>query len=251
MIYCRSPKEIDLMRRAAEVLVKTFDLVTESIGPGTKSIELDRAVENYIVGSGAKPAFKGYRGFPNSTCISIDEVVVHGIPNDRKFENGQLVSIDIGVELNGYFADAARTYAIGEISDEKQKLMSVTENALEKGINEAVDGNRISNISGAIQTYAEDMGFSVVRDLVGHGIGQSLHEDPEIPNFIDERKGPQPKITTGMVFAIEPMINTGGWEVSFMPDGWTIITKDFSTSAHFEHTIAVTENGPEILTSGR
>jgi len=251
MIHRRSLKEIDLMRLAAKILVETFHIVEKMIEPGIKTIDVDRAVENLITKSGALPAFKGYRGFPCSCCISIDEVVVHGIPNNRIIKEGQLVSVDIGVELNGYFADAARTFAIGTLSAEKKRLLKVTSDSLCKGIEQAMENNRVSDISRAIQNRVEKEGFSIVRDLVGHGIGSSLHEPPEIPNYVDDKREPQPRIQSGMVFAIEPMVNSGGSKIKFLSDGWTVVTSDRKPSAHFEHTVAVTDDGPDILTLGR
>ncbi|MFC1562374.1 type I methionyl aminopeptidase, partial [candidate division KSB1 bacterium] len=182
---------------------------------------------------------------------SIDEVVVHGIPAEQIIAEGQIVGVDIGVELDGYFSDSARTFAVGEVSEEKKNLMRVTEKALEKAIEQAVINNRVSDISHAVQSIAEREGFSVVRDLVGHGIGAALHEEPEIPNFVDPRRDPQPKIQAGMVFAIEPMVNAGDYRISILQDGWTVVTADSKPSAHFEHTVAVTDNGPLILTLGR
>jgi len=251
MIHRRSPKEIDLMRSAAKVLIETFHIVEKMVKPGIKTIDVDKAVEKFIVKSGARPAFKGYRGFPGSCCISIDEVVVHGIPNRRVMKEGQIVSVDIGVELNGYFADAARTFAVGTLSAEKKKLVEVTVDSLQRGIEQAIEGNRISDISRAIQNWVEQEGFSVVRDLVGHGIGSSLHESPEIPNYVDAKRGPQPQIQSGMVFAIEPMVNSGNKRIKFLSDGWTVVTSDRKPSAHFEHTVAITNDGPDILTLGR
>jgi len=251
MIFRRTEKEIAKMQAAADVLVKTFQVVEKHIEPGRKTADIDKEIEQFIMSSGGVPAFKGYRGFPASACISIDEVVVHGIPGDRTLEDGQIVGVDIGVQLDGYYSDACRTFAVGEISEEKKRLMEVTEISLEKGIEQARAGNRISDISGAVQKYVEAAGFSVVRELVGHGIGTSLHEEPEIPNFVNEGRGSHPKIKSGMVFAIEPMVNTGKFFVKIMPDGWTVVTADNKPSAHFEHTIVVTEDGPMILTQGR
>ena len=251
MIYRRTSKEISVMKSAAKILVDTFQVVTNMIEPGMMTKDIDKAIEKFIEKSGAHPAFKGYKGFPGSACISIDEVVVHGIPDERVIKEGELVSMDIGVMLNGYFADAARTFAIGPVSEEKSKLLETTENSLIRGIEQAVEGNRISDISHAIQDRAESEGYSVVRELVGHGIGSSLHEEPEIPNFIENQRGPQPKIQSGMVFAIEPMINVGGSEITFLSDGWTVVTSDRKPSAHFEHTVVVTTNGPDVITMGR
>lgn len=251
MIHRRSPKEIQRLQAAADLLVEAFHQIESEVKPGVATDEIDNIIEQSIIKSGGKPAFKGYRGFPKSSCISIDEVVVHGIPDGARLKNGQIVGIDIGVELNGYFSDAARSFSVGEISEEKERLLNVTEKALKKGIEQVVEGNRISDISKTIQDHVEKENFSVVRELVGHGIGSALHEEPEIPNFYDSRRGPQPKIQTGMVFAIEPMVNMGVYDVVTLPDGWTVITADKKPSAHFEHTVVLTENGSVILTLGR
>jgi len=251
MIHCRSPKEIVKLQSAAHLLVETFQIVEKIVEPGRKTGDIDAAVEHFITKSGGKPAFKGYRGFPKSTCISIDKVVVHGIPGETPLAEGQIVGVDIGVELGGYYADAAKSYAVGAISGGKRRLLQVTEQALEKGIGQVQPGNRISDISRAVQTTAEAGGFSVVKELVGHGIGTALHEEPEIPNYIDERHGVQPRIQAGMVFAIEPMINAGVDAVKILSDGWTVVTADGKPSAHFEHTVTATEEGPVILTLGR
>ncbi len=251
MIHRRSPKEIAKMQSAANLLIETFRLVEKLVEPGVSTIYLDNEIEKFIVKSGGRPAFRGYRGFPASACISIDEVVVHGIPGRQKLDEGQIVGIDMGVELDGYFSDACRTYAIGEIAADKKKLMSVTESAPNRGIEQVQAGNRISDISKAIQSYVEKENFSVVRDLVGHGIGTSLHEEPEVPNFFDDRRGHHPVLMEGMVLAIEPMVNMGVYGVSIMSDGWTVVTQDRKPSAHFEHTVAVSANGPLILTKGR
>ncbi|MCH7783582.1 type I methionyl aminopeptidase [candidate division KSB1 bacterium] len=251
MINRRSTQEIDLIRSSAKILVDTFRMVDKYLEPGLKTIDIDKKIEQFIVKAGGRPAFKGHKGFPGSSCISIDEVVVHGIPDDKVIEEGQLISIDIGVEYKKYYSDAARTFALGELTPEKENLKKITEESLEKGIEKVVEGNRISDISMAIQNYVEPEGFSLVRDLVGHGIGSSLWEEPEIPNYYDERKGIQPKIMAGMVFAIEPMVNIGKHGIKFLNDGWTVVTTDLLPSAHFEHTVVVTDNGPEILTTGR
>lgn len=249
MIIIKSPREIELMRNSCRILVETFELVATLIKPGIKTIEIDSAVTDFIYSQGALPAFKGYRGFPASVCVSIDDQVVHGIPGERRLEAGQIVGIDIGVQFEEYFGDAARTYAIGEIAEEKQKLLKTTEEALHKGIAKAVEGNRLSDISYAIQTHVENENFSVVRDLVGHGIGRKLHEDPQIPNYGKPNHGP--RLKEGMVFAIEPMVNIGGYQVRTADDNWTIYTQDGSPSAHFEHTIVIKADEPEILTNGR
>lgn len=209
-------------------------------------LDIDREAETFILDHGAKPAFKGYNGFPNSLCVSINETVVHGIPHDHPFREGDIISVDCGVLLNGFFGDAAYTYAIGEIDADTQRLLQVTKESLALGIAQARVGNRIGDISYAIQDYAENAhGLGVVRELVGHGIGRSLHEEPEVPNF--GRRGTGPVIKAGLVIAIEPMINLGLRKVKQLSDGWTINTADKKPSAHFEHTIAVTEAGPELL----
>ena len=251
MIRRRSHKEIEMMRLAAQILIETFHLVGKILEPGRKTGDIDKEIERFIHKSNGKAAFKGYRGFPKSCCISIDEEVVHGIPGKRAIEEGQIVSIDIGVEYGGYCADAAKTFSIGRVTEEKAQLIQVTEEALQRGIEQAVEGNRVSNIGRAIQMRAESAGFSVVRELVGHGIGTYLHEDPEIPNFVDERQSVSPRIYSGMVFAIEPMVNFGTYRIQILDDGWTVVTEDRKPSAHFEHTVAVTDNGPVILTLGR
>ena len=248
MIILKSPREIELIRNSCRLVVDTFAFVEKLLKPGIKTIELDRAVEKYIYSHGGRPAFKGYRGFPASACISVDDQVVHGIPGRNRLENGQIVSIDIGVELNKYFGDAAKTFAIGEISEEKKKLLNVTNKALYRGIEAAHEGNRLYDISNAIQTYVENASFSVVRDLVGHGVGKKLHEDPQIPNYGKANHGP--RLKAGMVLAIEPMVNYGSYDVVTADDNWTVYTHDGLPSAHFEHTVAITKNGPEILTNG-
>jgi len=251
MINRRSKQEIDLMRSSARILVDTFHMVDKFLEPGLKTIDVDKKIGQFIVKAGGRAAFKGHKGYPGNSCISIDEVVVHGIPDDKVIEEGQLISIDIGVEYKNYYSDAARTFSLGELTPEKENLKNITEASLEKGIEKVVEGNRISDISMAIQNCVEPEGFSLVRDLVGHGIGSSLWEEPEIPNYYDENKGIQPKILAGMIFAIEPMVNIGNHAINFLEDGWTVVTSDRKPSAHFEHTVAVTDNGPEILTLGR
>jgi methionyl aminopeptidase len=210
--------------------------------------ELDQMAEQYIRDQGGKPSFKGYRGFPGSLCISVNEEVVHGIPGRRKVRQGDLVSVDCGVTWEGFVADSATTIAVGEVEPELQKLMDVTREALYLGIDQARPGRFIRDISKAVQDHVEKHGFTVVRDLVGHGVGYSVHEEPQVPNFVGPRKGP--KILPGLVIAIEPMVNVGTSDVVMLEDRWTIVTRDRLPSAHFEHTIAVTENGPRILTNG-
>ena len=216
------------------------------IREGITTEELDRLAEEYIKRHGGIPAFKGYRGYPRSLCVSVNEEVVHGIPGKRKLKEGDIVSLDLGVLMDGYYGDAAITVPVGKVSELARKLIKVTEEALYRGIEMARPGNRLSDISHAIQTHVEKAGFSVVREFVGHGIGKQLHEEPQVPNFGPPNRGP--RLEPGMVLAIEPMVNTGTWEVRILPNGWTVVTADGGLSAHFEHTVAITDNGPEILT---
>ena len=246
MIYLKSPSEIAIMKRNGAILKKCLATAGEMVKPGVKKQDIDKAIEELIVKSGAKPAFKGFHGYPASTCISVNEEVVHGMPNGRVLEEGDVCGIDIGVLMDGYYADAARTFPVGEISPEAQKLLDVTKGALERGIAKARVGNRLSDISHDVETYAVESGFSVVKTLVGHGIGQRMHEEPQVPNFGPPAQGP--RLEEGLVIAIEPMINTGGADVFTLEDGWTVVTADKSLSAHFEDTVAVTKDGPEILT---
>jgi len=248
MIVIKSPREIELIRTSCQLVVEAFQVVERLLNPGIKTKVIDKAVDDFINSKGAKPAFKGYKGYPASVCISIDDQVVHGIPGESELKVGQIVSVDIGVEFNGYFGDAAKTYKIGEVSVEKSRLMRVTREALYKGIENAREGNRLSDISNAIQIHIERENFSVVRDLVGHGIGKKLHEEPQIPNYGKPHQGP--RLKAGMVLAIEPMVNYGNYEVGTADDNWTVFTSDGTPSAHFEHTIAITPNGPDILTKG-
>ena len=248
MITLRNKNEITRLKESAEVLVNGFKAVYDILEVGIKTKILDQVAEREILKQGAIPAFKGYRGFPSSICASINDEVVHGIPGERIIQEGDIVSIDIGVKLNGYFSDAAKTFAVGEISEDKKRLLQVTKKSLYLGIEEFQEGNRLFDISHRIQSYVEKKGFSVVRELVGHGIGTSLHEEPQIPNFGEPHQGPVLK--SGMVFAIEPMVNLGKKEVLFDDDGWTVRTVDKKPSAHFEHTVALTEKGPDILTIG-
>lgn len=250
MIILKSKKEIELIRESAKIVAETLQLVKRYAEIGTTTLELDKIAEDYILSNNGTPAFKGYSqsgsiDFPGTICSSINEEVVHGIPSTRVLENGDLLSVDVGVEKNGYFGDAAITIAIGQIDDEKVKLMEATEKALYIGIEQANINNCIGDISAAIQDYIDKQGFSIVRDLCGHGVGKYLHEDPQIPNFGEVNSGP--RIENGMTFAIEPMINIGTYKVQVAKDGWTVITKDKKTSAHFEHTIAIINGFPEIL----
>lgn len=246
MISLKSDREIDYMRDAGRIVAETHEELERAVRPGVTTKELDRIAEDYIVKSGARPAFKGYNGFPASICASINEEVVHGIPGLRKLENGDIISIDIGTVINGYFGDSAVTLPVGDISPEASSLLDITKQSLFKGIEQAVLGNRLYDISHSIQTFVESKRFSVVKDYVGHGIGRNMHEDPQVPNFGKPGRGP--RLQTGMALAIEPMVNLGTYEVLTKPDNWTVVTKDGKMSAHFEHTIAITEKGPEILT---
>ena len=249
MINIRSPREIEQIRNSSKILIETFRFVDDLIEPGINTKRIEREIDKFIRSKGAKPAFAGYRGFPASACISIDDEVVHGIPSKRKLTAGQIVGIDIGVEYKSYFSDAAKTYVIGEIPPLTQKLIEVTKEALNLGIQNALAGNRLSDISHAIQRHVENAGFSVVRDLVGHGIGRELHEEPQIPNYGKPNRGP--RLKQGMVLAIEPMVNMGGYKVLFEKNNWKVKTADGSPSAHFEHTIVINNGSAEILTMGR
>jgi len=246
MIALRTRSELDLIRASGEILRDTFSRVEEILRPGITTEELDRAAEDFIRSQGAVPAFKGYQGFPATICASINEEVVHGIPGPRELKEGDIVGIDMGVLKDGYYADASRTYAIGKISEEAQALLRVTKEALDLAIDKARPGNHLSDISNVIQTHAESHGYSVVRALVGHGIGRRLHEEPQVPNFGPPGQGPVLK--AGMVLAIEPMINIGTFEVMVRRDRWTYVTVDGKLSAHFEDTVAITEDGPWIMT---
>ncbi|MTI80757.1 MAG: type I methionyl aminopeptidase [Firmicutes bacterium] len=246
MITCKSDKELNYMRDAGKLVAKTHQELEQAIKPGITTKELDTIAEDIIIKNGARPAFKGLYGFPATICASINEEVVHGIPGLRKLENGDIISIDLGAEINGYYGDAARTLAVGTVSDEAMELMRVTEQSLYMGIDHALEGNRLSDISHAIQDYVETHGFSVVRDYVGHGVGSKLHEDPQVPNF--GRSGRGPRLKQGMTLAIEPMVNVGTFDVQTLPNNWTVVTLDKKLSAHFEHTIAITDDVPEILT---
>jgi methionyl aminopeptidase len=245
-IYLKSAAEIGVLREANQIVAKTLVMLREKITAGISTWELDQWAEQYAGNCGAVPAFKGYRGFPGSLCVSINEQVVHGIPSKKVIlQEGDIVSIDFGVHYKNFYGDAAVTLPVGKIDAEKERLLQVTRTALYKGIEQAVVGNRINDISCAVQEYVEKNGFTVVRQFVGHGIGSQLHEAPEIPNYC--RKETTPRIQSGMVFAIEPMVNLGGSEVKVLKDGWTVVTRDRSPSAHFEHSIAVTDHGPQIM----
>ncbi|MCK8824368.1 type I methionyl aminopeptidase [Fuchsiella alkaliacetigena] len=246
MIVCKSEREIDLMRQAGRIVAKTHEFLKERIAPGITTAQIDSLAEEFILNNDAEPAFKGYQGFPSTVCVAINEGVVHGIPDSRSLEEGDIVGLDIGVIKNGYYGDAARTLAVGEISAQAQRLLKVTEDSLFKGIEAALVGNRLSDISNAVQSHAEAAGYSVVRKFVGHGIGSEMHEPPQVPNFGAAGRGP--RLKAGMTLAIEPMVNMGDYQVETLEDGWTVVTKDRQLSAHFEHTIVILESGPEILT---
>lgn len=246
MIILKSPKEIEIMKRAGAVVAQVHERLKEVIQPGITTEELDKIAEEYILKSGAQPAFKGYNGFPASICASINEEVVHGIPGSRVLEEGDIISLDIGAIVEGYVGDAARTHAVGKISPEKEKLIKVTKESFFQGIQFAKEGYRLSDISHAVQQYVESNGFSVVRDYVGHGVGRNMHEDPPIPNY--GRSGRGPRLKRGMVLAIEPMVNIGTYHVETLENNWTVVTLDGKSSAHYENTIAITEGEPEILT---
>lgn len=247
MIVLRSDGEIASIREAGAILAATLEQLKKHVRPGVKTIELDEMARQEILKRNGYPAFKNYKGFPGNICTSVNEVVVHGIPSERKLRDGDIVSIDIGVKFRDYFADAAVTLGVGKISETAEKLIRVTEKALAVGIERALPGKRLSDVSAKIQEYVESNGFSVVRVFVGHGIGTEIHEEPEVPNF--GRSGTGPRLEPGMVLAIEPMVNAGTYEVEILDDGWTAVTKDRRLSAHFEHTIAVRKDGVEILTA--
>ena len=246
MIVLKSDKEIEAIHESCRIVSQTLKLIAKSIHPGIKTGDLNSKAEDYMIRRGGRPAFKGFQGFPCSICVSIDDEVVHGIPGERILQEGQLVSIDVGVEKAGYYGDSAATFSVGRVSQEKKKLVTVTQEALKKGIAKAREGNRLSDISWAIQQHVESHGYSVVRALVGHGIGKEMHEEPQIPNF--GQPGSGPLLKSGMILAIEPMVNAGGYEVETLNDNWTVVTQDASPSAHFEHTVAITPEGPLVLT---
>jgi methionyl aminopeptidase len=248
MIYLKSERELVLMRKAGAIVARILDDMAKMAAPGMTTGELDRFAESRIKELGAKPAFKGYHGFPACVCISVNQEVVHGIPSPKRvLKEGDIVGLDFGVVYDGWYGDSARTVPIGKISAEAQKLIDVTQEGLRRGIVECREGNRVFDIGHAIQNYVETFGYGVVREFVGHGIGRALHEDPQVPNYGPKGKGPALKV--GMVLAIEPMINAGSHEVRVLKDGWTAVTTDNSLSAHFEHTVAITPSGPEILTA--
>jgi methionyl aminopeptidase len=245
MIILKSRPEIEKMRKSNAIVAAILEELGKKIKPGVKTIELDRLSEEMALKKGARPAFKGYRGYPYSLCTSVNSEVVHGMPSERELKEGDIISLDFGILNDGYYGDAAVTVPVGDITPEAGRLVKVTEEALYKGIAEVKAGNRIGDISAAIQGHVEAAGYSVVRDLVGHGIGKSLHEDPQVPNYGSGGRGIELK--PGMVIAIEPMVNEGIYRVEILRDGWTVVTADGKLSAHFEHSVAITENGPVIL----
>ncbi len=246
MIVLKSADEIAKMAKGGRVVAEILELMLEEIRPGVRTRHLDLVAEEHIRSRGGIPAFLGYNGFPKSICTSINDVVVHGIPDETAVKEGDIIGIDVGVVMDGYVADAARTYAVGKVNEQAKRLMQVTENSLAAGVEMCVKGKHLTDISHAIQTVVEDAGFSIVVQFVGHGIGKQMHEEPQIPNFGPPGRGP--KLEEGMVFAIEPMVNAGTYEVEVMEDGWTVRTKDRKLSAHWEHTVALTSEGPRILT---
>ncbi len=245
MIFLKTEQEIVNMRRCNRIVAQVLKELAEMARPGVATKDLNARAEELLAVYGGEPAFKGYRGYPASVCISINEQIVHGIPDGRKLKEGDIVSLDFGVKLNGFFGDAAVTVAVGEIGGKARELLAVTEQSLYRGIEQAVVGNRLSDICQAIQSWVESHRFSVVRDFVGHGIGMALHEDPQIPNY--GIPIPNPRLQEGMVLAIEPMVNEGTHEMKILSDGWTAVTGDGKLSAHFEHTVAITGGGPLIL----
>jgi methionyl aminopeptidase len=246
VIVCKSPAEIEKMRAANQLVARVLEELAAMVAPGVLTEDLDAAAEARVRAAGAEPAFKGYRGYPATLCASVNEQVVHGIPNRRALAAGDIVSLDMGVRLNGYYGDSAVTVPVGPVSEEVTRLLRVTQEALEAGIAQVKVGGRISDIGHAIQRFVEAAGFSVVREFVGHGIGAALHEEPQIANYGEPGRGP--RLAEGMTLAIEPMVNMGKPAVKVLADGWTAVTKDGSLSAHFEHTVAVTNNGPDVLT---
>lgn len=246
MIILKSDQEIVRMRRAGRIVAQAHEMVAEMVRPGISTEELDRAVADLIERAGAVSAFLGYHGFPANICTSVNEQVVHGIPGPYRLQEGDIISVDIGVTIDGYCGDSAWTYPVGSVSEDAERLLEVAAQSLDAGIAKAHPGGRLSDVSHAVQSHVEDASFSVVRDFVGHGIGRDMHEPPHVPNYGPPGRGP--RLRTGMTLAIEPMVNEGTYEVEVLADQWTVVTKDGKLSAHFEHTVAITDNGPEILT---
>jgi methionyl aminopeptidase len=246
VIVKRNAAEVDKIKKAGRIVAEVLQILEKEVRPGVTTQDLDRIAEENIRKAGAEPAFKGYQGYPSSICVSINEEVVHGIPSERTLKEADIVGIDIGVRMKGYYADSTKTFPVGAISDEAKRLVKATQKALYAGIEKCRPGNRLSDISHAIQRSAESNGFSVVRKYVGHGIGRMMHEDPQIPNYGSPDQGPE--LEAGMVFAVEPMLNAGGFDVEVLKDNWTVVTSDRSLSAHFEHTVVLTESDPLIVT---
>ena len=246
MIILKTRREIEIMRKAGRLVAQSHELVRRHIKPGVTTKELDQLVEDYLRSQNAIPTFKGYSGFPYSICASVNEEVVHGFPSEKKLLEGDIVSIDIGATFEGYVGDSAKTFKVGAVDDEKRRLVEATRQSFYEGIKFAKTSYRLSDVSNAIQQYAENQGFSVVRDYVGHGVGKDMHESPQIPNFGKPGKGP--RLQVGMVLAIEPMINAGTYNVKVLDNNWTVVTTDGKPSAHYEHTVAITDGEPELLT---
>jgi methionyl aminopeptidase len=246
-ITIKSPQELEAMARAGAIVGATLTLLKRSVEPGITTRELDNIAYKEITGHGAKPAFKGYRGFPASICASVNEEIVHGIPGKRALKDGDIIKMDVGATIDGFIGDAAVSVPVGKVSQEALDLMEATRASLEEGIKAAQPGNRIGDIGAAVQSYAEARGYGVVREFVGHGIGRFLHEDPQVPNYGEKGKGQL--LRPGMCIAIEPMLNLGDWHTRILDDQWTVVTADGSLSSHFEHTIAITEDGPRVLTA--
>jgi methionyl aminopeptidase len=246
MIILKTKREIEIMRNAGRLVAQSHELVRKNIKPGVTTLELDQLVEDFLRSQNAIPTFKGYGGFPYSICASVNEEVVHSFPSNRKLQEGDIVSVDIGATFDGYVGDSAKTFLVGEVDDEKRRLVEVTRQSFYEGIKFAKQSYRLSDVSHAIQHYAESAGFSVVRDYVGHGIGKDMHESPQIPNFGKPGKGP--RLVEGMVLAIEPMINAGTYNVKVLGNDWTVVTVDGKPSAHYEHTVAITDGEPMLLT---
>jgi methionyl aminopeptidase len=247
MVYLRDRGEIEAIRAAAQLVARTLRMLGAEVRPGITTAELDRLAETFIRDHGGVPAFKGYRGFPASICPSVNEEVVHAIPGPRELQPGDVIGIDVGVEMDGYFGDAASTFPVGNVDPATLRMLAVAREALERGIAQAAAGRRVGDISHAIQSHVESHGYSVVRSLVGHGIGRAMHEEPQVPNYGPPNRGP--RLMAGQVLAIEPMVNAGGPDVRTRADGWTVVTQDGSVSAHFEHTVAVGADGPEVLSA--
>jgi methionyl aminopeptidase len=247
MVILKQPDEIDKARVSNRIVAEALSVLREKVRPGVTTRELDKIAEGVAEKRGAKPAFKGYRGYPYSLCTSVNEEVVHGMPSNRVLVEGDIIGLDFGVYYQGLYGDAAITLPVGRVSEQAARLMQVTQQSLYSAIDHACDGNRLGDISAAVQETAEAAGYSIVRDFVGHGIGKSMHEEPQIPNF--GKKGRGIELKKGMILAIEPMVNAGKYRVRILSDGWTVITEDGSLSAHFEHSVAITDNGPEILST--